>query len=747
MVLTKEFDDKNDVEFVKSFLEIQKRIKDWSDAFLHANSVALNVASMTAHWYYSPIYDTFGPSKFVGYKNIVLGEYESNGLDGRDTEQAIKQLNEYTILTDAHPDFSIYNKKLQDFLISQGKTQKANAKIHITDNLDIRRLMFKLNQRGEIFSYKYVMLNALFNNAQDSSKSTHEYFWEFYRDRKKKNLPPDKTDSGIADVDLDEFKRNEIGQILDAPFDAINNCATDQPIIIKDNPEYRFNQDIIAELEDHDHKQELIDFVNFKLDQYFRNGFDMRWRDLISTFAEQFKADTAITVQRSLPYFQTLCVDSVKLIENILKQQNLRNQNTLVTASVGQGNKTSYPWLAVLDTRITNSVLRGYYIVYLFSDDMSELYLTFNQGSTKQKENKIIQNREKVFSVIQSIPGFQEGELPSGALVKRKSGSAAKNGKAYEQTNMFFKKYNISSLPNEDELVADLGQAVKAYEKVILSENSDDHSETFYEYLQSKNFYFDQRSVRNFVLSLKTKPFVILTGNSGTGKTKIAQLFAEYLSPKKVIQKEIIPDNDESGTYFKVGKATLKYGVTLPVDSLDYFDIPRIGEPTEILIEFDGNSEKEYFASFGYPDNREKLSSSTIRFRKKLKKFVNQHFVIGDFLRLVKIGIRKLKLEKISPETEVVHGRLNNCALVPVGANWTDKRHLLGFYNVITQQYQNSPGLDLILEAYKEENRQYPFFLILDEMNLSHVERYFADFLSVMCKGRSKSEACGGRKL
>ena len=25
-----------------------------------------------------------------------------------------------------------------------------------------------------------------------------------------------------------------------------------------------------------------------------------------------------------------------------------------------------------------------------------------------------------------------------------------------------------------------------------------------------------------------------------------------------------------------------------------------------------------------------------------------------------------------------------------------------------------------------------PFFLILDEMNLSHVERYFADFLSAM---------------
>src|SRR5690606_10819428 len=35
-----------------------------------------------------------------------------------------------------------------------------------------------------------------------------------------------------------------------------------------------------------------------------------------------------------------------------------------------------------------------------------------------------------------------------------------------------------------------------------------------------------------------------------------------------------------------------------------------------------------------------------------------------------------------------------------------------------------------ILQANEQED--LPFFLILDEMNLSHVERYFADFLSVM---------------
>jgi 5-methylcytosine-specific restriction protein B len=75
--------------------------------------------------------------------------------------------------------------------------------------------------------------------------------------------------------------------------------------------------------------------------------------------------------------------------------------------------------------------------------------------------------------------------------------------------------------------------------------------------------------------------------------------------------------------------------------------------------------------------------------------------------------------------------------LVPVGADWTDNRHVLGFVNYLRPEidvkspvYQSTAVLDLILRA--TESPSLPFFLILDEMNLSHVERYFADFLSAM---------------
>lgn len=46
-------------------------------------------------------------------------------------------------------------------------------------------------------------------------------------------------------------------------------------------------------------------------------------------------------------------------------------------------------------------------------------------------------------------------------------------------------------------------------------------------YIASKGFTYEQGLIENFYLSLKSKPFVILAGTSGTGKTRLVKLFAE----------------------------------------------------------------------------------------------------------------------------------------------------------------------------------------------------------------------------
>jgi len=49
-------------------------------------------------------------------------------------------------------------------------------------------------------------------------------------------------------------------------------------------------------------------------------------------------------------------------------------------------------------------------------------------------------------------------------------------------------------------------------------------------YITSKGFTYPEGLIENFYLSLKTKPFVLLAGISGTGKTKLIQLFAEAIN-------------------------------------------------------------------------------------------------------------------------------------------------------------------------------------------------------------------------
>jgi 5-methylcytosine-specific restriction protein B len=75
-------------------------------------------------------------------------------------------------------------------------------------------------------------------------------------------------------------------------------------------------------------------------------------------------------------------------------------------------------------------------------------------------------------------------------------------------------------------------------------------------------------------------------------------------------------------------------------------------------------------------------------------------------------------------------------SLVPVGADWTGNENIVGYPDGLqSANYVSRPALELIRHAIEPENAKVPHFLILDEMNLSHVERYFADLLSAIESG------------
>lgn len=76
---------------------------------------------------------------------------------------------------------------------------------------------------------------------------------------------------------------------------------------------------------------------------------------------------------------------------------------------------------------------------------------------------------------------------------------------------------------------------------------------------------------------------------------------------------------------------------------------------------------------------------------------------------------------------EYVNGK---SVFLPVQATWRDRTNLLGYFNDFSKTYAETDFLRALYEANYDEDRINMF--VLDELNISRVEYYFADFLSVL---------------
>ncbi len=84
-------------------------------------------------------------------------------------------------------------------------------------------------------------------------------------------------------------------------------------------------------------------------------------------------------------------------------------------------------------------------------------------------------------------------------------------------------------------------------------------------HLSACNLYFSPETVANYLLSLQSKRFVILTGISGTGKTRLAMAVAEFFRPTVKIKRAA--DIPVGSLQVEVFPYMLKYRkLTLPVE-------------------------------------------------------------------------------------------------------------------------------------------------------------------------------------
>ncbi|MDF9663115.1 MrcB family domain-containing protein [Bacillus wiedmannii] len=222
----------------------------------------------------------------------------------------------------------------------------------------------------------------------------------------------------------------------------------------------------------------------------------------------------------------------------IIRLPFINEKQYSVIGSVGKGNWATVPWIALMHRDITTSTQRGYYIVYLFSEDMQRLYLTIGQGVTETTKEEMQKIKEEIREQIHmSDKVKKDDEIFLGTSQK---------AKGYANSTAAYITYDVNRMPSESELVEDLEEMLRYYEGFIAYKEKGTKYEMIYErkevyldqqsiidhmssYIQSKGFFYEKKDLINFFLSLKTKPFVILSGISGTGKTKIVQWFAESL--------------------------------------------------------------------------------------------------------------------------------------------------------------------------------------------------------------------------
>jgi hypothetical protein len=90
-----------------------------------------------------------------------------------------------------------------------------------------------------------------------------------------------------------------------------------------------------------------------------------------------------------------------------------------------------------------------------------------------------------------------------------------------------------------------------------------------------------------------------------------------------------------------------------------------------------------------------------------------------------------------------------NFLSLSVQPNWDSQESMLGFFNSIDNKFDAQPVLRLLAQSQKAQAEGYPLgledvmsLILMDEMNLAHVELYFAEFLSKLelRRGRKGNE-------
>jgi hypothetical protein len=461
-----------------------------------------------------------------------------------------------------------------------------------------------------------------------------------------------------------------------------------------------------------------------------------------------------------------------------------------VKPSVGQGNWAAVPWVAVLDPRVTDTTQHGVYPVLLVREDLSGLLVSIAQGVTDLKRAHGVRAayaelRERARALHQHVSALTTAGFALQAEVDLGPSQLARDYTA----SVVASRYVAADALSESSIDTDIGTVLGVYGALVgaglvgspTADPGDDRSRVLCIYVgESARANFESGGRRGWwgwrqqpgreAASVRVGDLVAFASGYSGGSPRVDasqwQLgtvrelsIGRIERPPFQTDEKIMPDEvagtaeypwkfrftllgDEAGV-------ALGGGGDLSAPVSEAFRRSAIARGQGNLAPVDGAPLIERYLRGpalrpSLPSDVAAMSSVFLEQVRASGMKVDPAQLIASLASVLAKPFAILTGQSGSGKTQLAmrlgewagqdaRGR-QRYAVVPVRPDWTGPEFLFGYRDALAPPSAHGAvwavpdTLAFILRASSDPTA--PYVLVLDEMNLAHVERYFADFLS-----------------
>jgi MrcB-like, N-terminal domain len=460
-----------------------------------------------------------------------------------------------------------------------------------------------------------------------------------------------------------------------------------------------------------------------------------------------------------------------------------------VRPSVGRGNWASVPWIAVLHPSVTNSTQHGVYPVLLFREDMQAVEVTIAQGVTDFKASlgrrQAVQELHRRAEIVRGH--LQDLEAAGFVADSAYELGPSQLGRDYVESTVVHRSFEIDDLAESD-VTENASALLRAYGSLLVNGRlSFDAPPAATPSPRALMIYVGRGANTNFEIggtdgwwgwkdaptgleALRPGDLIAFGRGFSGGSPRVDAVAWQLHRLREVVVGRVIttpertdhlvmPDEIAGEASYpwklrfeRLGSASdvpLEPGDRLSVAAAEGLRRSAIARGIGVLVPVAGSPLLEAYmdsdtspvamsptavAALGHAFV-DAVETAGLRFRSNdVIAFVAAMLAKPFAILTGQSGSGKTQLAKRLGEWfGADHRGRPRYLSVPVRPDWTGPEYLFGYPDALRSSAEAEvwavPGpLEFMLRAAAEP--EAPYLLLLDEMNLAHVERYFADFLS-----------------